>query len=126
MLRVDLQICRAHGWTWGYWVDDLDDLERDLWRALAAYEADLCPGCGQPRTESLWQSGQPRARWEAGFTECGACHELGRQQEAQRVKDARTLDNLTGTHPKPHLVQRPVTGHRLWLVHQAPPPAAAE
>ena len=52
LLRADLRICCAHGWTWAYWIDDLEDLERSLWRAFDAYEASLCPGCGQPRDKA--------------------------------------------------------------------------
>lgn len=122
MLRTDLRICRAHGWTWGYWIDELDGLERDLWRALESYEADLCPGCGQPRSRSLWTDGKPREKWSAGYTECGGCHELGRQQEEQRVKDAKRLDAKTAQSKTPHLVTRPVTTHRHWLVQPVPPP----
>ena len=84
----------------------------------------MCPGCGQPRSESLWVKGQAKAKWVAGFTECGSCHELGAQQEAQRVKDAEVLERLTANHKKPHLAKRPVTTHRLWQVQPTPPPDA--
>ena len=119
MLRADLRICRAHGWTWGYWIDDLDDLERDLWRALESYEADLCPGCGQPRSESLWVKDQHKHKGDgygAGYTECRSCYALGEQQEAQRVKDAEVLERLTANNKKPHLVKRPVTAPPPWEV----------
>ena len=122
LLRADLRICRAHGWTWAYWIDDLDDLERSLWRAFDAYEASVCPGCGQPRDKALWVTGEDRAQWSAGFQECGACYELGDQQEAQRIKDAQELDRLTATSKKPHLIKRPVTSHRHWLVQPADTP----
>jgi hypothetical protein len=62
--------------------------DRLLMLALAEYEADLCEGCGHPRSESMNAEHDGRdpehvARYEAGAPfECLACAELARAQRA--------------------------------------------
>lgn len=93
-----------------------DDWERSLWRAYDAWEADLCPGCGQPQTQSLFVAGKQAPQYGAGFVECLSCKELLGQQEHQRAQDAKKLRALTANHKHPDEIERPVTGHRHWRV----------
>ena len=80
----------------------------------------MCPGCGQPRTKALWVDGETRARWAAGYQECGACYELAKQQEAQRLKDAKVQHAMSKPHEKtPWLAPHLITAHRHWLVQPA-------
>lgn len=106
-----------------------DDTERNLWRALQLWEADLCPGCGQPQTRSLFNKDvEDRPSYGAGFVTCMGCKELLDQQEVQRLKDSATQHAMEQPYKQnpqnaPHLV----TGHRHYRVWENPatPPATA-
>ena len=119
MLRADLRICRALGLRFSQWLDELDDFERSVWRALDEWERDVCPGCGQSSQRAVFEEGKPKPRYRAGFTQCCGCEELLRQQEAQRIIDTRKLNTLTAGRKNPELIARPVTGHRHWRVEPA-------
>lgn len=93
-----------------------DDWERALWRALAAWEADLCPGCGQPQRESLFDKGKPPAAYVAGYVECLGCKSLLEAQEKERAAEAKAWRAKTANHKHPDELERPVTGHRHWRV----------
>lgn len=95
-----------------------DDTERNLWRALALWEQDLCPGCGQPQTVSLFnKDADTHPTYAAGFVECLGCKELLDQQEAQRLKDAKVQHDMAKPHEKhPHTAPHLVTGHRHYRV----------
>ncbi len=100
-----------------------DDTERNLWRALAQFDADVCPGCGQPHTRSLYDKTKDvQPVYGAGFVECLACKQLLDQQEAQRVKDAKKQHALSKPYKdNPHLAPHLVTGHRHWRAWEQPP-----
>ena len=86
--------------------------DRDLIRALQVWEAGCCPGCGLPLSRTRKDarlSPAEQARWESGFTECGACEWLARSQHAQQVKD----DAERKRHGDDHFIP---TSHRLWFV----------
>ena len=54
-----------------------DTLERELWRALDDWEADLCPGCGQPLTETTKKLEPGEAsRYTVDVRFCQVCREL--------------------------------------------------
>lgn len=72
--------------------------------ALLDLEADTCPGCGLPKSQTMVRKGDnpeaelqrnldaywkqfPSQRFFAGFTVCGACEALGRAQREQQKKD---------------------------------------
>lgn len=94
-----------------------DDWERTVWRAFDAWELDLCPGCGQPQTQSLYvKDRDPQPEYGAGFVECLGCEALLSQQEHQRTLDAKALRALTANQKHPDEIKRPVTGHRHWRV----------
>ena len=109
---------RFHGWepttftlgdsTWRE--PEFDAWERAVWRALADYEADRCPGCGQPLAESLWDAAVPagqRPAWETGYYECRACELLEIAQNRIAERDRRQTE-VNGFPVATH--------HRRWYV----------
>lgn len=99
-----------------------DDTERNLWRALQLFEADLCPGCGQPHTKSLYdRDNDTHPTYGAGFVECLGCVELLRQQEEQRLIDAAKQHSMSQPFKdRPHLAPHLMTGHRHWRAWEQP------
>ncbi|WP_191564970.1 hypothetical protein [Janibacter melonis] len=55
--------------------------------ALEAFEADLCPGCGQPRTYST--DDDAHRRYSVEDVTCHACAELERKQEQRKPRPGR-------------------------------------
>lgn len=89
--------------------------DRDVIRAMQVWEAGCCPGCGLPLTETRKdhrRSPSEQARFEAGFSECGACEWLERSQHAQQVKDDAERERRGDKHFIP-------TASRLWFVRPA-------
>jgi len=89
---------------------EYDEWERALWTAFAQWEADRCPDCGQPLSQSLWDPEMPesqRAKWRAVYWQCRACLELENAQEKQRELD-ENQGKATGQYV-PHK-------HRKWQV----------
>lgn len=88
-----------------------------MWRAYDLWEADLCPGCGQPQSVALYDESRDSPQYVAGYVECLGCKVLLEQQESQRVKDAKALrKKIPPDHKHPDEIERPVTGHRHWRV----------
>lgn len=58
--------------------------DRVLLLALQAYEDDLCPGCGQPRTYSFDDDAE--GRYPAHSATCHACASLDRSSKAHGDK----------------------------------------
>ena len=71
-------------------------------------------------TESVYAETKPR--YQAGYVTCAGCYELARQQDAQRVKDAKAHKARTGNSPNPELLPREPTTHRHWVVQTRPDP----
>ena len=70
--------------------------------ALAAYEADRCPGCGGSLEEHLSDDwGRPRHVYEVTATRCWRCTALGEQQDLSGKKDVTQPQALLwNAHPK--------------------------
>lgn len=87
-----------------------------MWRAFADWEADLCPGCGQPRTESLLDSTIPEAerrQYAVSYQVCRACHAVEHGQLRIAEQDEAEAKR----------VKKPVpTGHRHWSAVPQPNP----
>lgn len=56
--------------------------------ALDEYEADLCPGCGQPLSESLHVDGKPDPKYTYSYAVCAGCVVKERGQAKQEKEDA--------------------------------------
>lgn len=55
--------------------------------ALDEYEGDLCPGCGQPLSESLHVDGRPDPEYAYSYAVCVGCVVKERGQANQDKKD---------------------------------------
>lgn len=84
--------------------------DRALVDAVQAYEADLCPGCGQPLSESLHGHGGEHRRYRVGYSVCMACQARSRAQHQQHQRDE--VHEKQGRHV-PHSA-------RLWTVEPIP------
>lgn len=94
---------------------DYDDWERAIWRAFHEWEAGLCPRCGQPLAESLWdeaKSPAERAKWMAGYVECRCCEVLEITQSVQHLRDEQA-NEARRKQMGDRFVPVP-TGHRHW------------
>lgn len=93
---------------------EYDDWERMIQAAYDDYMDGLCPDCGHPMSESLWDASVPadeRPQWQAGFVECRACEVLEITMGEQARRDQAAEKTLTGPLP---------THHRHWHVEQMP------
>jgi len=73
--------------------------------ALLEYEADLCSGCGQPRSESMDKDNQ--FHYESTALRCHGCAAVAAESERwSSPRDARGLligvQLKGGSHDKPH------------------------
>lgn len=50
-----------------------DDSDRGIIYALLDYQADLCPGCGQPMSQYLHKDGEADPHIVPSYTVCTAC-----------------------------------------------------
>lgn len=50
-----------------------DDADRGIIYALLDYQADLCPGCGQPMSKYLHKDGEPDPHVGSSYAVCTAC-----------------------------------------------------
>lgn len=66
-----------------------DDEDRALLYALEDYEADLCPGCGHPMSESLHREGVPDPQYQAAYAVCLGCVAKERAQKAADDADQK-------------------------------------
>lgn len=84
--------------------------DRVMVDAVLAYEADLCPGCGQPLSESLHVQGNEEKKYRAGYSVCMGCVARSRAQHKQHVAD------------EPHLKRGAHVAYdaRLWAVDPSP------
>lgn len=83
--------------------------EREVWREFDAWEADLCPGCGQPLTETTKKLGKNEAaRYAVDVRFCQACKQVELKAEADRESDERRSKQAGRRLP---------SGHRRYSVH---------
>lgn len=66
-----------------------DDEDRGLLYALEDYEADLCPGCGHPLSQSLHREGVPDPVYQAAYAVCLGCVAKERAQKAADDHDQK-------------------------------------
>lgn len=127
-LRRDLTIARSLGVSFGEFMGEtnprFDNWERTLWRAFHYWESGLCPGCGQPRSKSLFDSEKERqTRYQAGFVRCLSCEKLLRDQDNHRIEKQKKhrpyVEALKLKHPEdaPSLI----SGHEHWQVWELEP-----
>lgn len=109
-MRADLRICRSLGRTLREFLslpprpgEVFDWIERELWRAFDEWEADLCPGCGQPLTETTrkLEPGEA-ARYVVNVRYCGACKVVEAEAERLRVRDEQRNKELGRRLPSGH------------------------
>ena len=121
MLRADLRVCRALGRTLREFLNlpapggvTFDWIEREVWRAFDAWEADLCPGCGQPLTETTRKLEPGEAqRYVVDVRYCGVCKAVETKAEELRVRDEQRSKAAGRRLP---------SGHRRFSVRTNPPP----
>lgn len=65
-----------------------DAEDRAIIYALEEYEADLCPGCGQPLSESLHVEGRPDPKYTYEYAVCIGCVVKERGQAKKDREDA--------------------------------------
>lgn len=76
-------------------------MERETWRAFHDFEAELCPGCGQPLSESLHDPKIPEAeaaRYAAKTRRCNGCKAIDDKQSALRQRDEQRSKQLGRTY----------------------------
>lgn len=80
-----------------------DWIEREAWRALDIWEADLCPGCGQPLTETTrkLQPGEAK-RYIVDIRHCSACKEVELKSDELRTSDEKRSKQLGRRLPSGH------------------------
>ena len=123
---MGVSLRRFHGWEpRTFTVRDGDrtitvpETEYDAWEQAiqAAYDdwvAGLCPDCGQPLTESLWDANADHhPTYLAGFTECRACEVLEITVNRQAQADQKQTER--NNFPVP-------TRHRRWAVTRVDKP----
>lgn len=92
-----------------------DVWERQLWKALAEYEAGLCPNCRQPLAECLIDTNIPESErpvYAAGFLECAACRVL----EQTQIRVDRLDAEWAKDHEAEAKTNPPTRMHRVWHV----------
>lgn len=66
-----------------------DDTDRGIIYALLDYQSDLCPGCGQPMTDTLHKEGEPDPPFTASYAVCTACVAKERVFRIQNQRDEK-------------------------------------
>lgn len=93
---------------------EYDAWERAIQTAYDAHQASLCPDCGQPLAESLWDAkADHHPTYLAGFTECRSCEVL----EISVNKQAQTDETRSKQNNFPV-----ATRHRRWHVNRVDQP----
>lgn len=64
--------------------------------ALLEYEAEICSGCGQPRSESM--AIENEFRYRPTVLRCHACNTVAREADGQVESKANTKGLMIGVH----------------------------
>lgn len=72
------------------WTDE----DRGWAIALLEYEADMCPGCGQPRSQSTLPENE--SKYESEAVRCHGCKAVAVESERFSVPNADTRGLLVG------------------------------
>lgn len=80
-------------WTETEW----DAYELALVEAYLDWKADMCPGCGRPRSESLRVEGRPDPQYVVGTLICTGCLELDAHRAHRATGDKQAHEQ--GRHP---------------------------
>lgn len=87
---------------------EYDGWEQAIQAAYDDWQSGLCPGCGEPLNESLWDAkADHHPTYLAGFTECRACEVLEVTVNKQAQTDTRQSER--NNFPV-------ATHHRRWQV----------
>ena len=108
------QISDERGRTTTVAEPEFDSWERAIQTAYDDWLASLCPDCGQPLAESLWDAeADHHPTYLAGFTECRSCEVLEISVNRQSQTDQKQSER--NNFPVP-------TRHRRWHVNRVDQP----